>query len=68
MTHRHTIFALAGLTLTLSPVVGCGGETSSSSDRPAVAADAPETPAKESRMIIDVRTPAEFAGGHLDAA
>lgn len=68
MTHRHTIFALAGLTLTLSPVVGCGGETSSSSDRPAVAADAPETPAKESRMIIDVRTPAEFAGGHLDGA
>ena len=68
MTHRHTIFALAGLTLTLSPVVGCGGESSTSSDRPAVAADAPETPAKESRMIIDVRTPAEFAGGHLDGA
>ena len=71
MTHRHTIFALAGLTLALSPVVGCSGETSSSSDRPAAnASDTPatETPEKESRMIIDVRTPAEFAGGHLDGA
>lgn len=70
MTRHHTIFALVGLTLTLSPVVGCGGETSSSSDRPAVAADSPaaETPEKDTRMIIDVRTPAEFAGGHLDGA
>ena len=64
------ILTFAGLTLALSPVVGCGGETSSSSssDRPAVAADTPETPDKESRMIIDVRTPAEFASGHLDGA
>lgn len=65
MISRRSILALAGLTLALSPVVGCGGENSSSSDLPAVAVD---TPAKDTAMIIDVRTPAEFAGGHLDGA
>jgi phage shock protein E len=65
MTRRRAIVALAGLTLTLSPVVGCSGETSTSPDQSALTADAS---AKDTRMIIDVRTPAEFAGGHLDGA
>ncbi|MEY2995893.1 MAG: hypothetical protein RLZ86_497 [Actinomycetota bacterium] len=65
MTRRRTILSLAGLTLALGPMVGCGGDSSSTSEQPAVAADAP---AKDTRMIIDVRTPAEFSGGHLDGA
>ena len=65
MTRRRTILSLAGLTLALGPMVGCGGGSSSTSEQPAAAADAP---AKDTRMIIDVRTPAEFAGGHLDGA
>jgi rhodanese-related sulfurtransferase len=65
MIRRRTLVALAGLTLAFSPVVGCGGESSTTSDQPARAAD---VPAKDTRMIIDVRTPAEFSGGHLDGA
>jgi phage shock protein E len=65
MMRRRVLVALAGLTLALSPVVGCGEESSVTSDQPARGADAP---AKDTRMIIDVRTPAEFSGGHLEGA
>jgi rhodanese-related sulfurtransferase len=70
MIRRRTLVTLAGLTLAFSPVVGCGGESSSSSEQPAAAADSStaDAPAKDTRMIIDVRTPAEFSGGHLDGA
>ena len=70
MTLRRSMFALAGLTLALSPMVGCSGGSSTSSEQPAAAADAtaPDANDKDTRMIIDVRTPAEFAGGHLDGA
>ncbi len=68
------ILSLAGLTLALGPMVGCGGDSSATPEQPAVAADpsstnsSDEAPAKDTRMIIDVRTPAEFTGGHLDGA
>lgn len=70
MTRRTTLATIAGLTLALSPMVGCSGGSSTSPEQPAIAADSPaaETPEKDTRMIIDVRTPAEFAGGHLDGA
>jgi phage shock protein E len=69
MTRHRTFLALAGLTLALSPMVGCSGGSSSSSEQPANAADdTADATTKDSRMIIDVRTPAEFAGGHLDGA
>ena len=70
MLLRRFLVPTVGLALVMSPVVGCSGGDSSSST-PTVA-DTPtsdtDAPAKESRMIIDVRTPAEFAGGHLDGA
>lgn len=68
MTRRRTTFSLVGLALVLSPMVGCSGDGSSSAEQArADTATAPDAP-KDSRMIIDVRTPAEFAGGHLDGA
>lgn len=64
MNPRRALVTLAGLSLGLVPVVGCAGSDSDTTPRP-VAADAST---EDSPMIIDVRTPAEFAGGHLDGA
>lgn len=68
MNTPRTLVTVAGLTIALSVVVGCSGSRSTSSPAPVAAADSADSPAKDSRMIIDVRTPAEFAGGHLDGA
>lgn len=68
MARHRTVLALAGFTLALSPVIGCSGGDSSTSDQPARADTLTDSPAKDTRMIIDVRTPAEFATGHLDGA
>ena len=60
MARHRTVLALAGFTLALSPVIGCSGGDSSTSDQPARADTVTDSPAKDTRMIIDVRTPADF--------
>lgn len=66
MNLRRPLLLVTGLTLGLVPVVGCSGGESSSPT--AAATDITTSPVKDTRMLIDVRTPAEFAGGHLVGA
>ncbi|MDA2946129.1 MAG: rhodanese-like domain-containing protein [Actinomycetota bacterium] len=79
-SRAYAIF-LAGVTALSYPMVGCGGSAEELLSVPAVDVDA--TPlgltlvgprlatqviADQSPVIIDVRTPAEFAEGHIDGA
>jgi phage shock protein E len=62
---RRSIAVLALLTFVATLLVGCGG---------ASGADVKKAPPSEavamldSRIVIDVRTPAEFAAGHIAGA
>jgi phage shock protein E len=62
---RRWIAVLALLTLVATIVVGCGGASGADVKK---AAPNEAVAMLDSRHVIDVRTPAEFAAGHLAGA
>ena len=67
MTRRSAPFAMLFLVAVMAIVVAaCGGSTTTSAVRKVGAADA--VAMLGSRTVIDVRTPEEFAAGHIAGA
>lgn len=62
---RRSIAVLALLTLVVTLVVGCGGASGADVKK---AAPSEAVAMLDSRQVIDVRTPAEFAAGHIAGA
>ena len=60
--------AAAGVVLVASIVVGCGGTTTEATFELVAPSVAAEVIAEESPVVLDVRTPEEFAEGHLAEA